>query len=171
MKDVYFFVICITIITIIAAILTVRKKGGMYCEYDERQELARGKAFRAAYFTLIIYFTISELITDSLNKEWCNDLSNLGYGVCLSAAVFAMVCIMKDAYVGFNQNAIRNVVILVSIGIFNVLLGISSFIHKHDYVTDDVLVSIPINLPIGVLLIAVALTLFIKSQHDKNEAE
>lgn len=171
MKDTGFFLICVTMIIIISAIAFSAKKGKMNSEFDERQELARGKAFRAAYFTLLGYLVISEIISSSLNREWCNGITNLGFGVSISLTVFAMVCIIKDAYIGFNQKTIRNIVIQITIGVFNMFFGICSLIENHEYVTDDTITSIPLNLPMGVLLIVVAITLFIKTLHDRSEAE
>ena len=171
MENLGMFVICVVLIAIILEAIFLSKKGSKNCEYDERQELARGKAFRAAYFTILGYLVVSELVTSILDRPWCDSFTNLGYGVSISAVVFAMVCIMKDAYVGFNQKAARNIAMLAVIGAFNIMLGIFALIDKQDYISDDKLTTIPVNLPIGIVLIIISITLFIKTQLAKKEAD
>lgn len=89
-------------ILIVAAIFTYNKKktgtinGG---EFDERQQLLRGKAFQKGFFTMMIfsavYWVLVQLILQRPLME--DGLSGL---VCLFAgvAVFGIDCILQDAF-------------------------------------------------------------------------
>lgn len=147
-------------------IVAVAAKSVAQGDYDERQEIARGSAFRYAYFTLILYFIISELTSYYLQHNWCNGLTNVICGICLSAVVFGAIAIWKDAYVKLNQKAKNNAAIMGAIGFLNVIQGIISLIDK-----DPGPVSIPINLSIGVCLLFLAVFSIIKTKMDKNEEE
>jgi hypothetical protein len=45
----------VTVVVIIFIISIVRKKRGKETRYDERQELARGKAYRLGFTVLLLY--------------------------------------------------------------------------------------------------------------------
>lgn len=89
-------------ILIVAAIFTYNKKktgtinGG---DFDERQQLLRGKAFQKGFFTMMgfsgLYWMLAQLILQRPLME--DGLSGL---VCLFAgvAVFGVDCILHDAF-------------------------------------------------------------------------
>ena len=71
--------------------------------YDERQQLERGRAYRAAFFTLFIYESLYALVYLFLGRKidaltWCSNYELIFTGVDLSLVVFAVYAIVKDAY-------------------------------------------------------------------------
>lgn len=81
------------------------KKAGD-CEYDERQMVGRGKAFRAGFFTTLIAGAIIACL------DFCELLPGRSLpwsmgALLLGVAVFAVTAIHYDAYIGFKSNPRR----------------------------------------------------------------
>lgn len=82
-------------------VLLFRKKV-LDMHFDERQERARGKAFQYGFFTLLAA-TYAYGISDVMFGRWCDVLT--GVTICLAAGlcVFAITCILKDAYLSLRE--------------------------------------------------------------------
>lgn len=169
MKEFIRFLLVLTVIAIIVGACII--KGNMKMEYDERQKLARGKAFRAAYFVLLAYFVLDQIVKIFLGHDWCDSTSGLGLGVSLSITVFGIVSVLNDAYVGINQNVVKNTAILGVVGMLNVILGAKSLIDTKNIIVHGVLTSVPLNLTIGAALVIVAITLIIRNKCVKQQEE
>ena len=65
--------------------------------FDERQERARGQAYKYGFWTLLTCLLLYGF-SDMVLGRWCDVL--VGAMLCIAAAlmVFASVCIVKDAY-------------------------------------------------------------------------
>lgn len=72
-------------------------------DYDERQILARGRAFMWGFFSLIICLMVYGL-TDMLIEPWCDTLTGCIICCCVSLIVFAVICIRQDAFAGIGRN-------------------------------------------------------------------
>lgn len=98
-------------LAVVALVVVVcRKKNGMRfgkCEYDERQLLARGKAFQAGFFTILIYeavYAVADWIAaDLYGVRWCVNVTGVTLGLMLGITVFAVVAITRDAYLSLNE--------------------------------------------------------------------
>lgn len=73
------------------------------CKFDERQIAARGLAFQSGFFTLLAC-NAGAACLEAAELPWF--AHGIGYILSLIAgvAVFAVVSIHKDAYMGLNQN-------------------------------------------------------------------
>ena len=73
-------------------------------EFDERQQLARGKAYKAGFYTLLVGLLAVYLIP--IFTEWQpKDTALLPFAViCVGVTVFACVAVANDAYLGIRQN-------------------------------------------------------------------
>lgn len=99
-----------------------KNKRVKYSKFDERQQLARGKAFRAAYYVLSVYLLISGFIRYVLEVVWCNGLLDLEIGIYLSITIFAIICLKNDAYIPMHespkeQNILSGVICLLFLAI------------------------------------------------------
>ena len=77
--------------------------GGIYVKrtikhnkFDERQMLARGKAFRAAYIVLVSYLAVYAFI-DLLVIVWSDGFTGILIGICLSVTVFVVLLLPSVA--------------------------------------------------------------------------
>ena len=74
-------------------------------EFDERQQLARGKAYKAGFYTLLVGLLAVYLIP--IFTEWQpKDTALLPFAViCVGVTVFACVAVANDAYLGIREPA------------------------------------------------------------------
>jgi len=92
--------IAIVIVTLIIA--NIKKKKNTYTEYDERQILARGKAYKSAFLVLVGYIIACALV-NILEINWAELSVQMFIGLFLSTAVFVGVSIFNDAYFTSNK--------------------------------------------------------------------
>ncbi|WP_325200950.1 hypothetical protein [Oscillibacter sp.] len=98
------------------------KKKVLDMHFDERQELARGKAFQYGFFTLIIA-AYAYGLSDVLFGRWCDVLT--GVTLCLAAGlcVFAVTCILKDAYLSLREKPRQVMTMFALLALINLGLG------------------------------------------------
>lgn len=78
------------------------KKKVLDMHFDERQERARGKAFQYGFFTLLAS-TYVYGISDVMFGRWCDVLAGVTICLAISLCVFAITCILKDAYLSLRE--------------------------------------------------------------------
>lgn len=147
-------------VALVAGIMWLtRKMGGKIdfdCKkgaYDERQMLARGEAYKYAFFTLMIGMVIITLLGEIAGIKIFMSMAGVWLMVCISLAVFATICIMKDAYMSLYEN-VRGVVIMFSaVAILNLAIGIGNLVHGMPLLENGVLSVRCTNLIVGVLFV------------------
>lgn len=84
------------------AVALLFKKKVLDMHFDERQERARGKAFQYGFFTFIIT-TYAYGLSDVILGTWCDVLAGVTLCLAVSLCVFAVTCILKDAYLSLRE--------------------------------------------------------------------
>lgn len=67
--------------------------------YSERQMAVRNKAYKYAFFVMVLY----DLVNGFLNEcgiVWCDSVLGVAIGVCIAGTIFQVMVICKDAYRG-----------------------------------------------------------------------
>lgn len=72
-------------------------------KFDERQTLARLKAFRAAFWTLIGYLALNGVYVSATGRHWGDAIVEPFAGICIAVTLFAILCIFYDAYFALNE--------------------------------------------------------------------
>ena len=131
MKDISYYIgVAVGFLIVVGFGLLVRfvfKTKHVKPEFDERQIIARGKAYKAGFFTLLIYGAICTVL-QALELNWMSGLLREVLGIVLGAGVFAVVAILNDAYLGFNENNRYSIIILLIVGLLNFACGIMGII-------------------------------------------
>ncbi len=125
------------------------KKGA----YDERQLLARGVAYKYAFFTLMIGMVIIALMEEIAGIRLFMSMTGVWIMVCISLAVFATICIMKDAYMSLYENVKGVVIMFSAVGILNIAIGIGNIVDGTSLIENGVLSVRCTNLIVGLLFI------------------
>ena len=134
-----------------------RKLGGkvdLECKegaFDERQLLARGEAYKYAFFTLMIGMVIISLLGEVAGIKLFMSMAGVWLMVCISLAVFATICIMKDAYMSLYENVKGVVIMFSTIAILNIAIGISNLIDGMPILENGVISVRYTNLIVGIL--------------------
>ena len=94
--------------------------------FDERQERARGQAYKYGFWTLLsclLLYGFSNMILG----RWCDVIT--GAMLCVAAAllVFASVCIVKDAYLSLKEKPRAVMTLLTVVSILNLGIGIMNW--------------------------------------------
>ena len=147
------------------------RKKVLDCHFDERQELARGKAFQYGFFTLLIS-TYVYGTSDVVFGRWCDALAGVTICLAISLCVFAVTCILKDAYLSLREKprvvmTMFALLTLINLG-FGVMYGVSG-----DLVEDGVLTFRAVNPIIGfatlVILIVYIINHLLRSREEEAE--
>ena len=70
--------------------------------FDERQERARGQAYKYGFWTLLTCLLLYGF-SDMVLGRWCDVITGVMLCVAVAMVVFASVCIVKDAYLGLKE--------------------------------------------------------------------
>ena len=138
-------------------------------EYDERQMIARGKAYKVGFFTLLIYGSICTVL-QAMEIYWCDGLLREVIGIVIGVGAFAIVAILNDAYIGFNENNRYTIGVMSLIGLLNLgsaIIGIiTDGLWKDGRATNTI-----VNLAISILFFVILTTYWVHKKKTKDDAE
>jgi MFS family permease len=176
MSDVLYYVMGIFAGLAVAAVVLLlrtrsrKSKGVVPAEkYDERQQLARGKAFKAAFFILMIYTAIQGMLATLLGLVWCDMLTSAVIGICLALTVFLIISILNDAYITLQESPSRAISIFVACSMMNLVVGISTA-EKEAVIAGGQLTYHALNLIIAAMFFIVLVVFVGKWRHDSSNA-
>ena len=162
------------VLFVLLIVLLMKKaftKNGLYdkCEPDERQILARGTAYKVGFYTMLTWNVLCYVLhsMNVLKGEWLGDVCFLG--IFIGIMVYAIVCIIKDAYLGTAKNPGKVLLGLVIIGVINLGIGISNcYFALH---AESGSYSFRYNLICGIMLLTVAAVQGIKMWYNRCHEE
>lgn len=140
------------------------------CEYDERQQLTRGKGFKYAYITVVIYnvilciFTIADVIIPVEQSVL------IMVGILISVMVYAVYCIKRESYISLNENTNRVLLIFIILGGINFSIGIFHCIHGT-MIETGIVTYHALNLLCGIFLLTIAGVLFAHTKLNANNED
>lgn len=136
--------------------------------FDERQMLARGKAYTWAFFTLAV-MTLVEAVYTELVGRWCDSLFGAFLCIGVSVVVFAGTCIRNDAYMSLKEKPRTVMLTFGIIALFNLLVSLSP-IHEGLIFQNGVVTFRAINLACAALL-AVIMVIYATNRMLTREDE
>lgn len=145
-----------------------RRYGKGRREYDERQKLAQGKAYKWAFFVLLGYLILGSVFDLATGIRWCDRFTFAFIGTLLAVLVFAVLCIVDDAYMPFSENPRRVIWILGIIGGFNTILGAVNLFTPGAVIVNGVLTYRCVNLLSGLLVLGVTAAILFKAAAEKR---
>ncbi len=135
-------------------------------KYDERQELARGRAYKYGFwasmaaavvvmFLEMIQLTVATSFTKYFFIMFVGIMVQVGYSI------------WNDAYYGINTNKSRLTVVCLIAGLCN-LVGVIGSIAGKQFIVDGVVTDSGANALCCIMMIYAAVMLFVKSRKDKR---
>ena len=112
---------------VIVAVISKIKNKEIKCKYDERQELVRGKGFKYAFFTLLVYDVIYGLVCELGISMSIDAFTENVIGILIGTMVYAVYTIMNDGYFAINRNPKKVVSSLLVIGLANLTIGLTQY--------------------------------------------
>lgn len=163
--------LCVVIVSFIIRIIWKKKHGTKYGTYDERQVLARGSAYKSGFLILMVYELFVGMLSLGIGKEFFADSMTRSFvGIVIAVSVFAVECIVKDAYCSLSENAKSLIVLFLAAGIINLMLVIRSYFIGESYLTNGKLNYHSMNLMVAIMAFVIAMANLIKMHQDKLQA-
>ncbi len=150
--------VAVGLVFVALLVCLTRKMGGkidLECKqgaYDERQLLARGVAYKYAFYTLMIG-VVSISLLDTMGIKMFMSLAGIMLVIFVSLAVFATICILKDAYMSLYENVKGVVIMFSAIAILNLAIAIGNLMDGMSFIENGVLSVRCTNLIVGLLFI------------------
>ena len=138
-------------------------------DYDERQLLVRGNAYRYAFYTAIILMGIWMIIAEFISDLPVTTGLALFIIILVSIDVYAVYSILNDAYFGVKYDKRRYFGFFLIIIAINLIGGISNIVNRD--------ISIPFglmecaNIAITVAFLPLVILLAIKTFGSKEDVE
>ena len=166
MKDITYVAMFLAVIAIVYAAVFTMKKGGKHTsakgEYDERQEIIRGRGYKISFFTYMIEFALL-MFSDGMELEL--PLTNGAmYAIMfvLPVCIFIIYCISKDALIGVGNNIKRFVAIAV-VALVSDIAGTIAQAVNGVMIVDGKLTGACITPATGVLFLVVLIALLVRN--------
>ncbi len=135
-------------------------------KYDERQEMARGRAYKYGFWATMAAAAVV-MITDVAGISLASSFTKYFFIVFVGILVQISYSIWNDAYLGVNTNKKRLMIICILAGLFN-LLGVIGSIKGGQFIVDGVVSDFGSNLMCCILLMLAGIELLIKDRLDKK---
>lgn len=143
------------------------KKGA----YDERQLLARGEAYKYAFFTLMIGMVIVSLMEEIAGISLFMSMAGVWIVICIGLAVFATICIVKDAYMSLYENVKGVVIMFSAVAIINIGVAVGNLADGMPLMENGALSVGCTNLIVGVLFIYILLVFIGRVIYSNKQLE
>lgn len=155
---------------VIAVIIIVKSRRKNRQEFDERQMIARGKAYKYSFFSLMAYIIICMFLS-LFEVNWAPVFIQFCLAIFIGGTVFTVICIFKDAYMGYNykRNIYTYAIGCAALGI----MYIANFVFwTHDILfTNGMLNENSLFLFSGIMFLTIGVSLFIKKAIDRKASE
>lgn len=150
----------------VAVICAVKKKRHTSCEFDERQQLIRGKAFTCGFTAILIYLLAYGILSDISGFSFEDNLTSNIIAVMIGLTVVVIICIWNDAYFALREKA-KPFIIL------DILLMVTNFINAYRHLKH------PENsldpgyqaLALALVFLCILVTMGLKTIMDKRHLE
>lgn len=151
----------------ILVVVTLFRKKVLDCTFDERQERARGVAFKYGFFTLMIAMAVYGA-TEIAVGRWCDAMAGCVICITLGMAVFAITCILKDAYLSLKEKPRYVMTLFVLLSVFNLGLGVIQ-LRDGDVVENGILTFRCTNLLVGGMILVILAVYAVNFSLDRRE--
>ena len=133
--------------------------------YDERQKINQGKAYKYAFFTILIYVLVLWLLRIMEFNLPVRDEVALLIGVIAALVVFVEYSIFKDCYLAINT---KKVILLVSFGVLDaisVLMCVLNIFFPSKFAYMTVIIAIFMT----VVMVSVIIKLLVEKRRNMLE--
>lgn len=163
-------ILVVALICIVVALIAKRRGRCANAQFDERQVAARGKAYRCAFFTLLLYLLAWGLFELATGMRLWDTYTGCFIGVFLSVTVFAVVAILNDAYFAVNEKPATYLGISALVTVLNLGTGIWNLIDGDEPVIENgVLTYHSVNFLVGGMFLIILIVTAVHIWQGKRE--
>lgn len=166
--------VAVGILLAIILMIALHDNKKLKSDYDERQELIRGKGFKYSFYFILIYMGLFILIDmTGVVLPISNALISFS-GIIISLGIYATYAIMKDGYLGLNEQKNKTTILFIAIGIINLVIGAINTIGHLELGDYDPLNDIShglLNFICAIGIIYIAVLMLIKSGRSGGDED
>ena len=156
----------------VVRMIVSKKLGGVptgKCNFDERQELVRGKAFKYGFFTMMACNIILGFGPDILEVElpMANSVA-MFLSLAIGLVVFASYAIWNEGYFSLNERPKSMMILFGFIAVVNTISAIMNY-HQGKMFADGKLTFFAMNAVCAGMFVLIFIVLFAKSIARKHE--
>ena len=155
-------------VLVVLLLKLINKNGKAKTEYDERQLIERGKAYKYGFFAALLTCAVLILLDTFETILPVLGMTTFFFPIMTGVVAQVSYSIFHDAYEGLNTNMGRFIVVMAIISVFNIFLAVARFV-RAGILEDGKLCPQFMNLMCGILLFIVAGELMIKKALDRRE--
>ncbi|MBE5880438.1 MAG: hypothetical protein E7288_10780 [Lachnospiraceae bacterium] len=156
-------------LTVVGIVLAITKNGNKTkCEYDERQELVRGRGFKYGFFSMLIGNGIFIMLKVLGVTLFDNIEAAMMISIIIGVCIFASYCIWNDGYFALNENRRKLYIVLGVIGGINIIVSIGNIVHGS-ILEEGRLTLQSGNLFVAIVFIVIFIVLLLKQIKDGKE--
>ena len=163
----------ILLVFLVYGILMVVTKPRGKCanaQFDERQVVARGRAYRYAFFTVLFYLLGWGLFELAADIRLWDTYTGCFLGVFLSVTVFAVVAILNDAYFAVNEKPATYLGIFALVMVLNLGIGVWNLVTGGDPIVEHGMLTYhSVNLLVGGMFLVILIVAAIRVWQGKRE--
>lgn len=159
------FIIAFTIAVL--GFITARLLKNQKPQFDERQELIRGKAYKNAFLAVISYGALYISASLLIEKEFLTTSVALIIGMFVGLVVYAVYSIWNEAFFSLNQTPKTYIILLICTAFLNAQSGINTIIDGS-IVANGTLALKSISLICAVALTIILMTMLVKIVINKK---
>lgn len=163
-------VLVVSVVVVFILMKVTKKDGTIKCKYDERQDLIRGRGFKYAFFTLLIYNMIVPMLKIFDVELLADSAALFMIGAIAGMLVYVIYAIWNEAYFSLNENPKAIMIAFAFIGLINLALGIVRM-FDGTFLTEGKLTFNSINFLLGIGFVIIFMTLAAKQIRNKREEE
>ena len=169
--ELFGLILGVFIIVFCISLVVSKRKGVPRPAYDERQLLLRSRAYRSAFWGLIVYLCLNGFGL-AAGFVWADAMTSFFVGICLAVTVFVVICIKNDAYFPVNQQPKFYFGLFGFIMVVNLAAGLIRLLNQNtSFFTDGALNRNILPFVIFLTFASVLAALLIRRFKAKSQAE
>lgn len=154
----------------ILRVVTKRRGKCANAQFDERQVVARGRAYRYAFFTVLFYLLGWGLFELAADIRLWDTYTGCFLGVFLSVTVFAVVAILNDAYFAVNEKPATYLGIFALVTVLNLGIGVWNLATGGEPIVEHgILTYHSVNLLVGGMFLIITIVAAVRVWQGKRE--
>ncbi len=155
------------LLSVVLITVIIRRDNSLKGNYDERQELNRGRAFKGGFYTVLICCGVIWFLGMAKYEFNCDAGFLAGIAASFGLMVYGVIAVALDAYLALNDRPGTTIGCMAAIAIVNYLVFLMYY-NMGFVVRDGKLTSGCVNLMIAIALTVILGAVLIKRFTDKG---
>jgi len=163
------FLAVLLLVVFISIMGSREKPGRFFGRFDERQMKVRGKAFKAAFIVMTVYYLIYGMLITFCKTGFGAENIMIFFGLEIGFITFAVYCILRDAFLSLNQSFITSI---ITDAVCALIMFVSFFKDRADglpVIVDGKLTETVFTLSIGITFSIVLIASLVRHHYEKKE--